>query len=130
MNEIAKNKYYELSYDDAKNWIYWTMRGFWAGMSVAPNFEKDWHKAQKLAKKPFKIFADLSKLKVMRDEVKEANDKMQQELMQNGCIKVSCLIESELTKLSLNRTLKNSGMDKIVQYFDDAAEAEIWLDKD
>ncbi len=131
MKQIIKNEYYELGYDAEKNWIYWTMKGFWRNMGVAPDFKKDWESALNCALEPFKIYADLSSLKTMPEDVRKANDEMQQYLMQNGCVKVSCLIEDPLTKMSLNEVIKNSGMDKMVQYFskDESEEANVWLQK-
>lgn len=127
MNEIAKNAYYELAYDDTKNRIYWTMKGFWQSMAVVPDFDNDWDTAQRMTRSGWTIFADLSTLKVMPDDVKNAQDERQKKLLQAGCTKVSCLMESAITKMSLNAALAGSGMEKIVQYFDNAAEAEHWL---
>ena len=90
-------------------------------------FDKDWDTAQRMTRNGWTIFADLSTLKVMPEDVKNAQDERQKKLLQAGCTKVSCLIESAVTKLSLNAALAGSGMDKIVQYFDSAAEAERWL---
>ncbi|MBF0433494.1 MAG: hypothetical protein HQK83_19610 [Fibrobacteria bacterium] len=127
MKDIAKNEYYDLIYDESKNWIYWTMRGFWKSLDAVPDFEKDWDKAIATAQKPFKIFADLSKLKAMPKDVQDANDQMQQKLMQNGCIKVSAIMDSIITKISLNEVIEKSGMEKMVKYFDNADEANVWL---
>ncbi len=129
MKEIAKNTYYELYYDQFSNWIHWTMKGYWKDMSVVPNFNADWKNVISTAKTPFKIFANLSELKAMPDDVKAANDQMQQHLMQNGCIKVSCLMDSAATKLSLNQVIKESGMEKMVKYFtsSESDEAKEWL---
>ncbi len=132
MKEIAKNEFYELKYDDSENWVYWTMKGFWESMSVVPNFYSDWEATINTAQKPFKIYSDLSALKTMPDDVKDANDKMQQKLMQSGCVKVSCLLESSVTKMSLNDVIKSSGMEKMVQYFtkSEAGDAKKWLSAD
>jgi len=129
MNEIAKNEFYELVYDETKNWIYWTMKGYWDSMSKSvPDFDKDWTAALSKVKPGWKVFANLASLKVMPVDVKAANDAKQQELMQKGCKRVSCIIESSMTKMSLNAVLKKSGMEKIVQYFDKADEAQKWLE--
>ena len=127
MKEIAKNEYYELAVDEVKNRVYWTMKGFWKSMSVVPDFDKDWDTTQSLVKSGFTLFGDLSKLGAMPDDVKLAQDERQKKLLENGCSKVSCLMDSAITKLTLNRALKGSGMDEILQYFDNAAEAEQWL---
>jgi len=129
MKEIVKNEYYELAYDASSNWVYWTMKGFWKNMTVVPDFESDWTKTMKETRKPFRIFADLSTLKAMPDDVKKANDSMQQKLMQNGCEKVACLMDSALTKGALNQVIKDSGMEKMVQYFTstESDAAKNWL---
>ncbi len=129
MEQIAKTEYYELQYDSSNNWVHWTMRGFWENMTVVPDFQKDWDRAVQSTRPGWKIFADLSDLKVMPDDVKQANDLQQQRLMQMGCKKVSCILESSVTKASLNDVIKASGMDKIVQYFTKAEsrQAGEWL---
>jgi hypothetical protein len=127
VKQIAKNGYYELKYDETENWIYWTMQGFWQDMSVVPNFDKDWDAAQALAKPDFRIFTDLSLLRAMPGDVQAAQDARQQKLMESGCARVSCFVESAFAAISLNSVIKSSGMDKIVQSFYDAAEAREWL---
>ncbi len=129
MKEIVKNEFYELAYDETKNWIHWTMKGYWESMSkAAPDFDKDWAAALSKVKPGWRLYANLAKLKVMPNDVKTAQDTKQQELMQKGCKRVSCIIESSITKMSLNAVLKKSGMEKIVQYFDKADEARKWLE--
>lgn len=129
MKEIAKNEFYELKYDEGRNWIYWTMKGYWKNMQVAPNFDRDWNTALSMVHGSWRVLADLSQLKAMPEDVKSAQDKKQQEMLQRGCERVSCVMASEVTKMSLNQALKQSGMDKIVQYFNKLSEAEKWLYK-
>jgi hypothetical protein len=117
MKQIAKNNYYELAYDENRNWIYWSMKGFWRNMSVVPEFDRDWDKIQSIVKKDFKIFADLSQLKPMPEEVKAAQDQRQQILMKAGCAKVACIIDDIVTKSTLNAALKRNDMQNIVRYF-------------
>ncbi|MDM8552152.1 hypothetical protein QUF72_18855 [Desulfobacterales bacterium HSG2] len=127
MKKIAKNAYYELAYDEVKNRIYWTMKGYWRNMSVVPDFDKDWDTVQRMTRSGWTIFGDLSALRAMPDDVKNAQDERQKKLMRDGCTKVSCLVKSAVTKISLNVALADSGMDKILRYFDNAIEAERWL---
>ena len=127
MKTIVKTEFYELSYNDSKDWIYWTMKGYWSSMEIVADFEKDWETAISKVKTPFRIFADLTTLGAMPDDVKAANDQMQQKLLQKGCIKVAVTIESAITQMSVNRVIKESGMDKIVQYFDNLNIARKWL---
>ena len=129
MRQIAKNPYYELVYDQANSVVYMKFKGFWKDMSVVPNFENDWYKVLEIASKPFKIYGDLTQSKPQPEEVKKANDEMQQYLLQNGCEKVACIVDSALTKLSTNSSLKQSNMLSVTQFFtsDEAEAAENWL---
>jgi hypothetical protein len=127
MDKVAQNEYYELAYDPAKNWVHWTMRGYWPSMAVVPNFEADWDTIQKKVKPGFRILADISKLKVMPDDVKTAQDLRQQKLLQEGCKRVAALIESSVTKISMNEALRSSGMDKVLKYCTTVGEAEAFL---
>ncbi len=81
MKNISKNKYYELSYDNVRNCIFWKMKGFWSSMSVAPDFDKDWDTIQSLVKPGFVIYADLSTMTVLVSDVEEKNDERQAKLM-------------------------------------------------
>lgn len=129
MKQIAFNQYYELSYDEENNWIYWKIKGFWKDMSVVPNFEADWQKAVDAAQKPFRIYGDLSQSKTMPDAVKKANDEMQQYLLKNGCNKVACIVDSALTKMTINNVLRESNMITVTQFFTsaEAKNAKKWL---
>lgn len=126
---IASNQYYELRYCNSKNRVYWTMRGQWPSMSAVPDFDKDWDRTQALTSKGFTIFGDLSKLGVMPNDVKLAQDERQRKLLQAGCSKVACIAENFLTKISLNTALERSGMIKILRYFLTPVSAESWLDE-
>jgi hypothetical protein len=52
--------------------------------------------AMSMVKNPFKIYADLSTLAAMPDDVKAANDQMQQKLLQKGCNKVAVTVDSSI----------------------------------
>ena len=123
MKNISKNKYYELSYDNVRNCIFWKMKGFWSSMSVAPDFDKDWDTIQSLVKPGFVIYADLSTMTVLVSDVEEKNDERQAKLMQAGCKKVACIISEPNTRIFLNNVLKKSGMEKVVKYCSNKEEA-------
>jgi hypothetical protein len=127
MEKVAFNNYYELSYDAAKNWVHWKMKGFWSSMAVVPDFEKDWNMIQSKVKPGFKILADISTFKVMEDDVKTAQDRRQEKLMQAGCKKLASVVANTVTKISMNEALQGSGMDKILKYCTSQKEAEDFL---
>ena len=127
MDTVAQNEYYELAYDGTRNWVYWTMKGKWARMAVVPNFEKDWDTIQSKTKPGFMILADISKLGIMPDDVKAAQDKRQQKLMQAGVAKLATIVENEVQKMSMNKPLRGSCMDKVLKYCTEIREAEDFL---
>ncbi|MBU0981295.1 hypothetical protein KKC94_01240 [Patescibacteria group bacterium] len=129
MQQIAKNELYELVYDEGKNRIYWTMKGFWRSMSVVPDFDKDWDKIQSHTKDNFTILANLVDLKVLPEEVRMANEERQEKLLRSGCKKVACIILSPITNSSVQRVTEASGMEEIVKNFNSQKEAEDWLNE-
>jgi hypothetical protein len=129
MVEIAKNDYYELSYDENDNIIFWVMRGFWKDMSAVPNFFSDWDKALKLTKPGWKIFSNASQCRVVPPDVQEAKKKNQKRLLQNGCAKIVRIVDSAITKMSLSSEIKQPGMSAVIKEFssDEIDEAIKWL---
>lgn len=125
------NKFYELSIEPNGKFVNWVMKGFWKDMSVVPDFNKDWDTILSEVKAPFVILADLTYMKVFVPEVQKANDLKQQDIMKAGCVKTACLMANaeSVTRVTLQKAVKDSGMDKVVQYFfvdgtDDQALAE------
>jgi len=129
VKEIAKNEYYDLYYEECENCIYWTMKGFWQGMSVVPNFHKDWDKARKLTKQGWKLYSDVSQCKVVPQDVGQEKIKNQKESMESGCIKIARIVDSAITKMSLHKEINELGMDEVIKEFNinQVEEAKKWL---
>lgn len=129
MVEIAKNDYYELSYDERDNCIHWVMKGFWKDMSVVPDFFSDWDKALELTRPGWKILSDATQCKVVPPDVQEAKQKNQKRLLQNGCSKIARIVDSAITKMSLSEEKKQPGISAIMKEFssDEIEEAKKWL---
>ena len=129
MENIAKNEYYELSFDAIKNQILWTMLGFWNSMDLVPNFFSDWDKVTPLTKSSFTILAHLSNLSAWPKDVFEANMQVQAKLMKKGCRKVAVITQSVLIEYQIKRSTKEAGMIEIVKIFDNIEDAKAWLDE-
>jgi hypothetical protein len=131
MIEIAKNKYYSITYNREENCINWVMKGFWKDMSVVPNFFNDWDKALKVTRPGWKILSDARQCKVIPPDVQEAKKQNQKRLLKNGCVKIARLVDSAITKISLNKEKKEPGMTDIIKDFtgDEIDEAKNWLRK-
>jgi hypothetical protein len=126
---IAENQYYKLAYEPAQNRVYWRMMGFWPSMSAVPNFSRDWDAVQRMTTPGFSLYADLSTLKAMPPDVKDAQDVRQVEVMRGGCSKVAVVIIDGAARAGLNQALEHNGMGKIVKYCSTKAEAHAFLDK-
>ena len=129
MENIARNEYYELSFDTSKNQIVWTMLGFWKSMDLVPHFFSDWDKVTKFTKSGFTILAHLVKLSAWPKDVFEANMQVQAQLMQKGCRKVAVVTQSALIEYQIKRSTKEAGMIEIVKIFDNIEDAKVWLDE-
>ena len=129
MKVIAENKYYKLAYDEEQNRVYWRMMGYWESMKVVPDFNKDWDATQLLTKPGFMIYGDLSTLKAIPPDVKDAQDKRQALLMKSGCSRVALIILDVAAKFGLNQGLEKNGMGNICKYCSTQLEADNFLNK-
>ena len=96
MKNIANNNFYELSYDEKSNLVYWTMKGYWNSLNVVPDFEKDWDTAVSETRKGYRVFADLHDLEKIPDHMKEVHFNKQKTLLDNGCEKIACMIGNSI----------------------------------
>ena len=128
MINIAKNEFYELSVDKSKNQITWTIKGYWKDISVVPNFNSDWKKATDQVSRGFTILGDLTTMKPFPPDVAKLNEQKQKELMELGCKKVAQVNQNPIAVMQINRVTKESGMDSILQAFENENDAIKWLD--
>lgn len=63
----------------------------------------------------------------MPPDVSKVQDEKQKLTIERACVKVAAIVGSTLTKLSLNKALVGSGMDKILKYCDTVDEAKQFL---
>jgi hypothetical protein len=126
---ISSNDFYELTYDEDNNRVVWIMKGFWKDMSVVPEFENDWLKVRGIAKPGWSILSDASSCKVIPIEVNRAKKRNQEESLRKGCEKIALICDSALTKISLTRSMSESGVGNIIKVFTSTQkdEAEKWL---
>ena len=129
MENIAKNEYYELSFDASKNQIVWKMLGFWNSMDVVPDFFSDWGKVIKSVKNGFTVLADLLEVKTWPEDVYEANMKVQEELMKKGCKKVAVVVKSAIVKFQIKQATELAGMLEVIRMSENLEDAKAWLDE-
>jgi hypothetical protein len=82
---------------------------------------------QGFAGRDFKVQADLRTYKPASPEVTEIVREVQEFGVRSGMKRVAELVESQIVALQMNRVARESGMDKILRRFWDAAAARRWL---
>ncbi len=124
------NKYYDLDYDVAHNQIYWTVRGFWSSVDVAPNMEQDWDAVLAQCKKPgFKILGDFSESEMPPDDVEALHVKIHKKIIQAGVSKVATITASSGIRLVVHTIESNTGLKQFTATFNNIEKAQAWLDR-
>lgn len=122
-----KNNYYEINLDNEKNQIYFKVKGFWPSLDAVPNFEEDWMKIGRSAKKGFTIIADLLDMEPFPNDVDDLNTQVQGKLMGMGVRKVAQVASVEVAG-AVNQMAKKGGIRHILRAFYDVPTAKKWLD--
>ena len=126
MKTVADNEYYGLNYDEANNFIYWSMKGIWPDMSVAPDFHNDWDKARNLTRPGWKLFSDASKCKALPNDVIEEKIRNQEKALEKGCEKIALITDSAVMSQSIKNKMSRTGIEKIVRQFTSSQKDEAW----
>lgn len=126
MQEIAKNQYYTIQIDPAKNRIYLTIYGTWGKPENVPGYISDIEKAIRGLKPGFTIVTDASELGPVTQELGKIHVAAQEKLNNSGLDKTAEIVKSGLTRMNIDSFARKSKMKK--QVFDNRKEAEAWLD--
>ena len=128
MKTIAKNDYYAILVDAAKNRLYLTLIGYWKSCSVVPNYIEDLKKATQELSRGYTILTDVIQMKPPPRDVITLHTEAQKVVMAAGLKKTAELVGQDvIAKMAVDRFSKESGMYKGT--FDNKEEAEAWLDE-
>ncbi len=81
---IARNNYYEIAFQPAKNRVYLTITGFWGDPSVVPFYRSDWQKALAQVQPGFTVLADATRMKTHPAPVQALHEAIQRLLQKEG----------------------------------------------
>lgn len=130
MEEIVKNKYYEVSVDQGKNRVFFSLIGFWENANVVPDLYDDCMKAVDKVKPGYTILANLKDFKTPPPEVIKLTAKVQESLVKRGASKSAEVLDSMLVKYNMDKSSEASGLTTIqLKQFDNVAAAVAWLDE-
>jgi hypothetical protein len=124
--EIAKNNFYELRVDTAKNRLYYTIKGYWANISEVPENFADFEKAVDKLTRGFDAVADLREMKPPPEDVANLHIETQKLAVAKGLIRTADIVDSSLVSIVIKRYDRESARFK--KAFDSVVEGEKWLD--
>ncbi len=125
MKRVTSNDFYEIDVDQAKNRIYFTMRGSWTNPKDMPNWLQDVEAAVKLCSPGFTELIDWTGASsvLLTDYIAGA-----QKIAQDGGLRKAARIFDRDTfiKLQMDTLTQKTGFP--VKTFFERSEAESWLD--
>jgi hypothetical protein len=128
MKQIAKNQFYEMAVDPAKNRAYVTIVGDWERASDVSSYLPDWDSAIGEVTRGFTLLSDLTQAKPASPEIKALHEAAQKKLAQAGLGKMADVLPRDaVLKMQVDQVAHKTDMLKMV--FASKAEAEAWLDK-
>ena len=128
MEEIAKNKYYEMYVDPSKNRVYYTYKGFWESPAVVPDYFEDHKRSVGRTTPGFSGIVDLKDMKTPPQDVMELHMKVQNYSLQHGMKRSAHIIDAALVELASGRFVKETDSKEVTRSFASRLEAEDWLD--
>ncbi|MFT2008264.1 hypothetical protein ACMA1I_06280 [Pontibacter sp. 13R65] len=107
MITIARNQFYEFSYEPDKNRIHFRMLGYWKSPEVVPEYLKDWGKTLEMAKPGFTLIADVRDMITHPVTVKQLHEKAIE-----SCVDAGITYVAEISPLDKIAVLQTGGMAK------------------
>jgi len=129
MKQIAKNQFYEMAVDPAKNRLYFTMMGAWEGASSdVPAYLVDWDRTIGELTRGFTALGDFTQAKPAPPEVGALHVAAQEKMVKAGLSKAAEVMPRDaVLKMQIDQLAQKSEMLKMA--FASKAEAEAWLDE-
>ncbi|GAA4423634.1 hypothetical protein GCM10023188_02670 [Pontibacter saemangeumensis] len=123
---VAHNPCYELIYDNSKNRIYLTVKGFWKNREAVPHFLDDLQKALRLVKPDFSLLSDLRTMLTHPQRLSSLHIEAHNLIKLAGLSKAAIVVPIDrIATLQVEEINSKSTMSS--ENFSSVVEAEIWL---
>jgi hypothetical protein len=127
--QIAKNNYYEISYDEKKNRIFYKVIGYWPCCNIVPNYLDDIGEVLNYVKPCFTMIVDASFVEPHPPEVEVIRKKAQSMAVQNGLLCAAEIVSSSfVSNLQFDEMTKSTNFRK--NRFTNLEDAEEFLDQE
>lgn len=123
---VARNLCYEVVYDNRKNWIYLTVKGFWKNREAVPHFLDDVQKALRLVKPGFHLLTDMRTMLTHPQRLSSLHIEALKLIKATGMAKAAVVVPTDrIATLQVEEI--NSKSETPAESFSSLVEAEIWL---
>ena len=123
---VARNSCYELIYDNSKNRIYFTVKGFWKNREAVPHLIDDLQKAVRLAKPDFSLLTDLRAMLTHPQPLSSLHLEAHNLMKGGGLAKAAILLPTD--RIATLQVEEINGKSPIpAENFSSLVEAETWL---
>ena len=124
---VAHNPCYELIYDNSKNRIYLTVKGFWKNPEAVPHFLDDLQKALRLVRPDFSLLSDLRSMLTHPQLLSNLHIEAHHLIKAAGLVKAALVLPTDRIA-TLQAEDINSKSEIAFESFSTLAEAEVWLE--
>jgi len=129
LKEIALKDKYDLLVDLGKNRIYLNLKGTWNRISEVPQYMDDLTECVKLLRPGFSSLSDATHFAAPTQEITDLFLEATEYMRVKGHTRSAAIIDTAYLRLYLDHHSGEMTKDELVtMYFDNAAEAEEWLD--
>jgi hypothetical protein len=127
MRTVASNNHYVIAVDEAKNRVYFTMKGRWVDTQEVPRWIDDCREAFRYVRPGFTELIDWTEVSsiLLTDYIAGA-----QKLAMEGGLRRAARVYSSESFLKVQMDSLSEKTQFPVRSFSDQAEAEKWLDED
>jgi len=128
METIAKNKFYEIHYNESKNRIYYKVVGFWENVDCVPNYKEDIMSVRNFVKPNYTMLVDTRKMEVHPQDVENLRVWAQNEAVAMGMYRAAQIVSEDfISELQFDNM--NDKANFMKGKFISFEEAENWLDE-
>lgn len=130
VKEIAQREKYDIHVDVAKNRLYFYPKGTWNKASDVPDYINDLKESAKMLRPGFSSLSDATHFAAPTQEITNLILEGTELMREKGQKKSAIIVNTSIIKMYLDKYRDEMNKNTMsTMHFNNAAEAEEWLDK-
>lgn len=125
---IANTNYYKILFDEAKNRIYYTVKGYWPNVEIVPNYLNDIQKVLDFVQPHFTMVVHVEDLEAHPDDVEELRKKAQVMAVKAGMYKAAEIVPRDMVSDIQFDMMTETTKFEVIKV-GNRRDADKWLDK-